>query len=441
MSLQVRGSAHNEANSSAALTVTKPAGVVDGDLLIAVASCDTNNAVHSADTGAWTEFAASAAQTTFESKAWWREASSEPSSWDFSHDVAANDYGVLVSAFYNDAGVGNWTQEDEQFSRVSSGNSQTTTAITGVADCLYFLSFFNDDNEDITSEPTGPTKLLEVGGPGAPDGTIASIALASYYEFRSAGDVTDSITWGGSAEELAAKAGIFTNALAGATITSVDSDYGALSDEFDVDENSLDVNGTTFEAVQGTGTVWLADETTLAASNAEVDLDAAINTWGDTEVNLNLNNLSAGDKTNVEALIVSDGHALFIILVNDTGDEASLPVTVHRAKAFAMSLSGNIAASGENTTGQLTAPTSGSFGGGRIQDDENPADTVNIGDDEYFEDEWCIEALANSVYDETYLFRVLIDGQPAGTITVTPGLTIEAAAAGIEILRRRLEHM
>ncbi len=212
-----------------------------------------------------------------------------------------------------------------------------------------------------------------------------------------------------------------------AQISDVDSDYGAASDEFDVDENSLDVNGSLFEASQGTGTVWLADETTLAASNAEVDLDAAINTWGDTEVNLNLPNLSAGDKTSVEALIVSDGPALFIILVNDSADETSLPVTVHRAKAFAMSLSGNIATSGENTTGQLTAPTSGSFGGGRIQDDENPTDTVDIGDDEYFEDEWCIEALAASVYDETYLFRVLVGTSPAATITVTPGLTVEAA--------------
>lgn len=219
--------------------------------------------------------------------------------------------------------------------------------------------------------------------------------------------------------------GVVVRPLSAAVITSVDSDYGAASDEFDVDENSLDVNGTLFEAVQGTGTVWLADETTLAASTAEVDLDAAINTWGDTEVNLNLNNLSAGDKTNVEALIVSDGHALFIILVNDSGDETSLPVTVHRAKAFAMSLSANIAASGENTTGQLTAPAVGTFGGGRIQDDENPADTVDIGTDQFFEDEWCIEALTASVYDETYQFRVLINGQPADTITVTPGLTVE----------------
>jgi hypothetical protein len=216
---------------------------------------------------------------------------------------------------------------------------------------------------------------------------------------------------------------------AGANIDDVDSDYGAASDEFDTDENVLVVNGTGFESTQGTGTVWLADETTLAASNAEVDLTDAIVAWGNLLVNLDLTDLNAGDQAAIEALIVSDGHALFVILVNDSAEETSLPVTVHRAKAFAMSLSANIAASGENTTAQLTAPTSGSFGGGRIQDDENPADTVDIGDDEFFEDEWCIEALANSVYDETYLFRVLVGASPAETITVIPGLTVEVDAA------------
>jgi hypothetical protein len=327
MAIAFRGKAKNQSNSATTLTITKPAGVVDGDILIAFTTCDANGRTHTADTGAWTAFAAGAAQSTFESVAWWRQASSEPSSWDFSISGAADDFGVSVGVFYNDSGVGDWTQEDEQFSRVSSGNSLTTTSITGVADCLYYLAFGNDDNEDVTSEPSGPTKIHEIGGPGAPDGTIASIALATYYEFRGAGGVTDSITWGGSAEELIAKCGIFTNdADAGPTISSVDSDYGAASDEFDVDENSLDVNGTGFEATQSTGTVWLADETTLAASNAEVDLDAAINTWGDTEVNLNLPNLSGASKTSIEALIVSDGPELFIILVNASAKYTIIPV-------------------------------------------------------------------------------------------------------------------
>ena len=38
---------------------------------------------------------------------------------------------------------------------------------------------------------------------------------------------------------------------------------------------------------------------------------------------------------------------------------------------FVIALSTNVAASGENTTSRLTG--GGTFGGGRIQDDENPA--------------------------------------------------------------------
>src|SRR5689334_4139275 len=56
-----------------------------------------------------------------------------------------------------------------------------------------------------------------------------------------------------------------------------------------------------------------------------------------------------------------------------------------------LSASSNITASGENTTAQLTAPsgkTTSDFGGGRIQDDENPTDAVDIGSNQYREDEW-----------------------------------------------------
>lgn len=277
------------------------------------------------------------------------------------------------------------------------------------------------DADPITGNPAGWTITLNTDHGG----------LATAITQRDA-DSVDSETVASVDYTIAADSsstlGIVIRPPSGPAITSIDSDYGAASDEFDVDENSLDVNGSLFESTQGSGTVWLGDEVTLAASSAEVDLADAINTWADAEVNLDLNDLGATAKTNVEALIVSDGPALFIILVNNSSEETSIPVTVHRAKAFAMSLSANIAASGENTTGQLTVPTSGSFGGGRIQDDENPADTVDIGDDEFFEDEWCIEALANSVFDETYLFRVLVGTSPAATITVIPGLTVEVAA-------------
>lgn len=96
-----------------------------------------------------------------------------------------------------------------------------------------------------------------------------------------------------------------------------------------------------------------------------------------------------------------------------------------------LSPSANIAAGGEDTTAQLTAPTGKStadFGGGRIADDENPSDAVDINLNEYREDEWSLVATAAATNLATYEFRVLIDGQPVDTTTVTPQWTISTGA-------------
>ena len=93
-----------------------------------------------------------------------------------------------------------------------------------------------------------------------------------------------------------------------------------------------------------------------------------------------------------------------------------------------LSASANITASGENTTAQLTAPagkTTADFGGGRIQDDENPGDAVDLATGDYREDEWSIEFTATAEPGETYEFRVVLaDGTPLDTYAVTPQLTL-----------------
>jgi len=71
-----------------------------------------------------------------------------------------------------------------------------------------------------------------------------------------------------------------------------------------------------------------------------------------------------------------------------------------------------IDADGEITTYQLTPPsgkTTSDFGGGRIQDDENPGDAVDLDADEYREDEWCIQATSYGMIGDQYEFRVVTD--------------------------------
>jgi hypothetical protein len=85
--------------------------------------------------------------------------------------------------------------------------------------------------------------------------------------------------------------------------------------------------------------------------------------------------------------------------------------------------SGNVAASGEATTQQLTGG-SGTFVAGRLQDDENPADTVDIGSAGYTELEWCLAASSAAANGDIYQFRVTENGIELGTYTVTAEWTI-----------------
>lgn len=92
-----------------------------------------------------------------------------------------------------------------------------------------------------------------------------------------------------------------------------------------------------------------------------------------------------------------------------------------------LSSSANIAASGENTTAQLTAPvgkTTSDFVTGRMQDDENPADAIDITSNDYTELEWSMVATSNASNGEIYTFRVTNSGSLFSTYTVTPQWTI-----------------
>lgn len=117
-----------------------------------------------------------------------------------------------------------------------------------------------------------------------------------------------------------------------------------------------------------------------------------------------------------------------------SGANYSITVAI-RPRAYAKMLiaaSSNIAASGANTTVQLTAPSgkaTSDFVAGRIQDDENPADAVDITTDDYTEMEWCLQATSLASNGDIYTFRVTNNGTALDTYTVTPQWTIGSAGA------------
>lgn len=87
--------------------------------------------------------------------------------------------------------------------------------------------------------------------------------------------------------------------------------------------------------------------------------------------------------------------------------------------------SANVTAGGEATTQQLTAG-SGSFTTGRMWDNENGSDSIDIGDDGYTELEWNLATQAPAAVDDYFDFRVYADSSPLDTYTQTPRWTIGA---------------
>lgn len=227
--------------------------------------------------------------------------------------------------------------------------------------------------------------------------------------------------------------------VSGPSITSIDSTlYGDASDEFDVDDTSVDLNGSTFAA--SGNTPYLSDVSTLAGGGNEIDLSAAINTESTSLINLDLTALSGATLAAIEALMVAYGHSLYLILDDGGGGEASRAVTVHRALAFQVNPSSNITASGENTTARMDPPpskTTGDFGGGRIADDENPLDTVDPDTDEYREDALSLIVLSGAVEGEKYFLYERLEGVDPDTATEI--VQVQIVPGGVAIVKVQSE--
>ena len=92
-----------------------------------------------------------------------------------------------------------------------------------------------------------------------------------------------------------------------------------------------------------------------------------------------------------------------------------------------VSASSNITAGGEATTAQLTAPSgkaTSDFDTGRMWDNENGSDSIDITTDNYTELEWCLQAQSPAANGDIYQFRVYSGSTPLTTYSVTPEWTI-----------------
>lgn len=169
--------------------------------------------------------------------------------------------------------------------------------------------------------------------------------------------------------------------------------------------------------------------TTLVIANASHDHTVQSLTL--TQVHL-LAVQNATHSQTANNLTLTQVHSLTI--QNSSHAHTAGNVVLTQVRRVVLAASANITASGEATTAQLTPPsgkTTADFTAGRMQDDENPTDTVNLGVDDYTELEWSVQLSSFATGD--FEFRVTANGTPLDTYSVTPQLSVGAAPTNLVI--------
>jgi len=311
-------------------------------------------------------------------------------------------WGVRAALYY---GIVNDTVQDSGKDNTTIGDSPEVTNITSNDNSLIFMAAGNG-SEGSSSGWTSPLVERIDAGIEIPDSAV--LGIADGVETTGQTNKTYSVTIGDGTLRSTAAVLVFSE-LSGAYITDVETD-----EEFDEGDTDVTITGGTFGASKGTGKVELASSSDYATATK---VEQTTTSWSDTSIDFtaSLGTLTPG--------------TLYLFVTNDDDERSSgFAVTVHRGAAFELAASSNISAGGENTTAQLTPPsgkTTGDFTAGRIQDDENPADAIDIAEGNYTELEWCIKALSGASGD--YQFRIVeSDGTELDTYTVTPELTVAA---------------
>lgn len=300
----------------------------------------------------------------------------------------------------------------------SSGMPAPPSITTATNRALVFAIGLLDDDDiaGSVSAPAGYTNLIDQDTTfGAPGSTV----MMASREVATAG-VESPGTFSGPGDDATAGVTIALRLLR-PTIEDVDTDNDIRAGQQDVV-----VTGVEFGA-SDTGSANVEIGSTADYGTATL-VSLSRDSWSSTSIQVDIpdnlfDTLTPG--------------TLYMFVTNLAGDTSlGFEIFARRAIAWTLSASSNIAASGEDTTAQLTAPatkTTGDFGGGRIQDDENPGDAVSLALDEYREDEWSIEATADAE-SAIYEFRVLVDGNVQDTYTVTPTATVSIGPAPTTII-------
>ena len=172
--------------SAPSVTIDRPSGVVDGDLLIAAIAEDAANVSGTANANGFTCVASlDHGGDSLAGSLWWKIADSEPTTYTFSG--ATGEIIGSISAYYETSAT-SWNNDVSSVSQ-ESGNTHNMPSIDSENDSLLFASFHNDSTSTITTHPESMDALTRAIG--------ASQELAPYYQLITIGQAeAKSITWG-----------------------------------------------------------------------------------------------------------------------------------------------------------------------------------------------------------------------------------------------------
>jgi hypothetical protein len=255
-------------------------------------------------------------------------------------------------------------------------------------------------------------------------------------------------------------AGSTTNTLA-ASIVRVEVPAGHTIDESYTTGADI-TNGTGFSAAGSAALSWAANDLLLVAVAQNIDTGTqtaqALTATGATFSRTNRVSTALADGNDhrqiidTAAVTAGSGSSIptyaYTISASGSGPVAFLRLrSVGPSQPVVISPSANIAASGEATTARLTPPAGKStsdFVVGRIADDENPHDAVDLTVDDYTEVAWVVKLQSPAVDGNQYQFRVaglnsytnlatIAVGSTAlnGTSSFSEAADTSAAAAGV----------
>lgn len=151
--------AHAGNKAVASLTISKPSGVVDGDLMVAFIGC-TGSAVTITPPAGWTAIRNDTDTSTINERSFWKIASSEGASYDFTFSASTNCLGSIHRITGHDA----TTPIDASGGQTNASSLSVTapTITTATANTLLLFASVITSNGGGSATSTAPGGMTEV---------------------------------------------------------------------------------------------------------------------------------------------------------------------------------------------------------------------------------------------------------------------------------------